>query len=94
MAISFEVLLGKIEEEINKAKQTKDTSVRNAHLYTVKTLAELGIGADTFTQQIEKKGGDYTTNFLNPSTSKPISVHQSAPLQTEDGANGASIFDF
>lgn len=96
MGISYEVLLEKIEEEINKAKQASETSTRKAHLYSVKTLAELGIGGEEPNRHVEKreKVSNVTSTFNQQPQSKPISISQSNLLQTEDGANGTSIFDF
>ncbi|MBP1915574.1 hypothetical protein J2Z23_002555 [Lederbergia galactosidilyticus] len=96
MSIPYEILIAKMEEELNKAKQASEASTRKAHLYTVKTLAELGVGGEELGQHVEKKEKDltFTTPFTQQPPSKPISIPQSDPLQTEDGANGDSIFDF
>ncbi|MBO0991607.1 YwdI family protein [Bacillus sp. SD088] len=96
MGVSYEVLLAKMQEEINKAKHASEMSTRKAHLYTVKTLAELGIGGEELNQHAEKKEkvSEFTPTFTQQTQSKPISIPQSEPIKTEDGANGDSIFDF
>lgn len=95
MDISYEKLLEKMELELKKARAAKGAVQIKGHIYALKTLAEL---------MLEEEKMDYREPSLplrqppvmpvSPVVSEPIQAIHSKPLETEDGANGNSLFDF
>ncbi|MBE6184004.1 YwdI family protein [Heyndrickxia ginsengihumi] len=94
MTISIQQLLDKMEQEMIKAKHSQDEEHIRQHVYAIKTLCEM---------IVEDEGGAGETSQANWSKqhaelqilSKPIeTVAQPKPIQTDDGANGDSLFDF
>ncbi|CAM4170633.1 YwdI family protein [Lederbergia lenta] len=95
MDISYEKLLEKMEFELKKARAAKDTVQIKGHIYALKALAEL---------MLEEEKVEYKEPSLplrqplvppsSPVISEPLQTIHSKPLETEDGANGNSLFDF
>ncbi|QWU06571.1 YwdI family protein [Heyndrickxia coagulans] len=81
MAITTEMLLEKMEQELAKAKQAMPAEQFREHIYAVKALCEVLLES-----QPEQP--------LPASPSVPKTVLKPEPLKMEDGANGDSIFDF
>lgn len=98
MQISLEVLLNKMQEQMNKAKmEEKDGRVRE-HVQAIKTLCELILDDTSSVTPVVENAIHHTgarvqvvpTQSVYPTT-ETISGKK---LTTEDGANGDSIFDF
>ena len=89
MNISYNTLLEKLENEIRKAKAANGEQELKGHLYAVKALAELAL-------EVEQKefSGISTQERAIPEKIQTISVANTEPLKTDDGANGDSLFDF
>lgn len=88
MNISLYKLLGKIEEELNKAKQTDNEARIRERIHAVKALCELVLEEQTDEEQRVKKAPSIT-----PTPS--VSVNQSSQkLDVNKEANGDSLFDF
>ena len=87
MGISYESLLGKMEQELAKAKHAAGSQQLYSHVYALKALAEI---------VLESRGSDneIAASAVVQPPPKPVDLAGSEPLQTEDGANGNSIFDF
>ncbi|KZN99892.1 YwdI family protein [Pseudobacillus badius] len=92
--ISHLSVLKKIEEEIRQARLAEKSGSMKQHIYTVRTLC------DMLLDEPDKAG----TGVVRPEP-QPISsqvtqqpaqpaFNQAEKLQTDDGANGDSIFDF
>ena len=90
MHISYEALIQKMEQEINKAKQEKDHEKVRGHLFAVKALAELiletGEGADSNRPKVIK-ANDESQGKFKKAISEPERI-------IVDGESGDSIFDF
>ncbi|AEP00608.1 YwdI family protein [Weizmannia coagulans] len=85
MAITTEMLLEKMEQELAKAKQAMPAEQFREHIYAVKALCEVLLESGKAVQPEEP---------LPASPSVPKTVLKPEPLKMEDGANGDSIFDF
>jgi hypothetical protein len=86
MAITTEMLLEKMEQELAKAKQAMPAEQFREHIYAVKALCEVLLESGKAVQPDEQP--------LPAGPSVPKTVLKSEPLKMEDGANGDSIFDF
>ncbi|WP_276210681.1 YwdI family protein [Heyndrickxia coagulans] len=82
MAITTEMLLEKMEQELAKAKQAMPAEQLREHIYAVKALCEVLLESGKAEQP------------LPAGPSVPKTVLKPEPLKMEDGANGDSIFDF
>ncbi|OCA88794.1 YwdI family protein [Pseudobacillus wudalianchiensis] len=91
--ISHLSVLNKIEEEIRQARLAEKSSTMKQHIYTVRTLCDMLLAAS------DKPGmgaGLSEAQPIEPRVVQPAqpALNQSEKLQTDDGANGDSIFDF
>jgi hypothetical protein len=86
-------LFSMLEQHIQLAKQTDSVQQKRDHIVAAKTLCELLLTNETSSNQQV----NHVTSPVSISTSAPVktlSVSNSSILEEEDGANGASIFDF
>lgn len=88
MNISLQRLLGKIEEELNKAKQTDNEARIRERIHAVKALCELILEEQTDKQQTLKMAPSIT-----PAPSVTVS-QSSQRVNADKQANGDSLFDF
>jgi len=95
MQISYQVLLNKMGEKVNEAKrETSDTKIRE-HLQAIKTLCEvmleesISVGSEpAYSRPVQP---------ISVSTPKAVTATNTLmekKLETDDGANGDSLFDF
>ncbi|MBM7648305.1 hypothetical protein JOC78_001247 [Bacillus ectoiniformans] len=98
MNISHQSVLSRIEQEVRKAKQAEKSDSVKQHLYTIKTLCEVMLdtpgetGSQSFKPSITPQ---IQPMVQSPLPQKPaVTINQEEKLETEDGANGDSIFDF
>lgn len=89
MNISIQIILEKMEQELQQAKSKTNESEIKPHLYAIKTLADLA-----FSDQKQKEGETLNIPKVNTVEPKVITTTVSEPLKIDDGANGDSIFDF
>ncbi len=97
MNIPHQSLIKKMEHELGKAKSAEKSQHIREHVYSIKALCEV---------LLEENGGAATAPssyqsqqtmpyFQEPQVSqKPVSIQKEEPLETDDGANGNSLFDF
>lgn len=92
MKISIEKLLEKMERELQHAKtSSRDENLREK-IYSIKILCEVILEG--------KAAGDTEMNSIvspsvyQPAAAQPVSMNQAKKMQTDDGANGDSLFDF
>lgn len=91
--ISHLSVLSKIEEEIRQARLAEKSGTMKQHIYTVRTLCEMLLDEpDTLGAGVALS----KSQPIQPAISQPkqIAPSEGEKLQTEDGANGDSIFDF
>lgn len=92
MEISIEKLLEKMERELQLAKtDSRDENLREK-IYSIKILCEVILEDKT------ANGTEMTSNVSSavyqPAAVQPVSMNQAKKMQTDDGANGDSLFDF
>ncbi|HWO77009.1 MAG TPA: YwdI family protein [Bacillus sp. (in: firmicutes)] len=94
MAVSRETIFHKMEECMKRAKNSDTTLEMREHLRALQALCDVLLddrlqAAETLSKQEEN---------ISSSIQSPISVPRtslgSKKLETDDGANGDSIFDF
>lgn len=98
MNITHQSILRKIEQELAKAKQAEKSQNIREHIHSMKALCELLLE--------EGKQGEVSAQSLPPQPQRQVNVmpQQSLTqsslslkeerLETDDGANGDSLFDF
>lgn len=94
MSISYEALLGKMEKELRAARQSGDEASRRNHIYALKTLAEVMLEEKQSKTYNELSKPIATVQHTPIQQSPSVSLPSSEPIETDDGANGDSIFDF
>lgn len=93
MGISMQKLLRKMEEEIRNARiSASETRIRE-RIQAIKTLCELIL------EEPEEKQHQFTSMTTVPTQAVTINnperlVNNHKRLQTDDDANGESLFDF
>ncbi|MEK3888559.1 YwdI family protein [Bacillus sp. FSL K6-3431] len=94
MNISYEALLGKMELELKEAKVAKDEIRVKAHIYALKALAEVILEGENVASHEPLSLRQPLVSPAIPVANEPVTLANSKPLETEDGANGNSLFDF
>ncbi|WP_064091988.1 YwdI family protein [Rossellomorea aquimaris] len=95
MNIPHQSLMKKMEHELGKAKSAEKSQQIREHIYSIKALCEV---------LLEENNQVGTNSFQSPKQPLPYiqesqpqrleSIPKEEPLETEDGANGDSLFDF
>ncbi|MGD6959289.1 YwdI family protein [Rossellomorea aquimaris] len=97
MNIPHQSLIKKIEHELGKAKSAEKSQQIREHVYSIKALCEVLLeenhGAATAASSFQTQ---QTMPYLQASqpSQKPVTIQKEEPLETDDGANGNSLFDF
>lgn len=95
MDLSIDKLLAKMETELHQARRSdKEENVREK-IYSIKILCELIL--DEKVGSSEDLVSSRPQEVYQPAASltiQPMAVNQQKKLQTDDGANGDSLFDF
>ena len=97
MNIPHHSLIKKMEHELGKAKSAEKSQQIREHVYSIKALCEVlleennqvQVGTDSF--QSPKQPLPY---IQESQPQRPVTIPKEEPLETEDGANGDSLFDF
>jgi len=89
LQISHYQLLKKIEEETKKARQEENSDALYQHLYTIKTLCEVVLDSQLNPAAFLEEN----STPVSPVEGRALPL-QGNKLETDDGANGDSIFDF
>jgi len=99
--IHHQALLKKIEQELLRAREAEKSELVRQHLYSIKTLCELALdtAGDVKSLELEQPVSMTVNNPIQQSlqvnqASIPVTVTKQEKLETDDGANGESIFDF
>lgn len=94
MQISYQVLLNKMGEKIQEAKREHSDAKIREHIQAIKTLCEV---------MLEETSSETSREYSTPVQSISLSAQNTVSsvnslaekkLETDDGANGDSIFDF
>lgn len=85
MSVSYQMVLMKMQKEINEALQTHSETAIRERIYGIKTLCDLVLEED---REIRKKP------LQTVSQSSRTVIEPPKVLKMEEGANGDSIFDF
>ena len=98
MSISYEQLLMKIEQQVGQAKRAPSSQMRE-HVYAIRTLCDLAL--DSQQSEAERPARAVANSFQPTPVYQPpvqpqqtVSIPKDKPLQTDDGSNGDSLFDF
>ncbi|MGM7634791.1 YwdI family protein [Bacillus sp. Hm123] len=91
MNISHQSVLNKIEIEVRQARQAEKSDEIKRHVHTIKALCDLVLESAEGQGMVSSVRAEHA--FPPPTLSKPT-ISQEEKLETEDGANGDSIFDF
>lgn len=103
MNISYHTILKKMEEKLIEAKSTNSNTQVREHVQAIKTLCEVILmeertseasyqpAVQTQTKPIQYQAQPTVISTPTPSTSPTLGEKR---LETEDGANGDSLFDF
>lgn len=90
MNISIQKMLGKIEKELQAAKNVSSASLVREKIYAIKTMCDLILEESETEWPTEVEAA----KFVSASPSGKINVQQPRRMEMEDDANGESIFDF
>ena len=94
MAVSQETIFYKMEECMKRAKNSDTTVEMREHLRALQALCDVLLEEPSRTAEAPKN----IEEKMSSSVQSPASDHGisrgSKKLETEDGANGDSIFDF
>ncbi|BCB05990.1 YwdI family protein [Bacillus sp. KH172YL63] len=97
MNIPHQSFIKKIEHELGKAKAAEKSQHIREHVYSIKALCELLLEEDSVSAPAPSFSQSRQTMpyVQEPQvTQKPVSIQEEEPLETDDGANGSSLFDF
>jgi sensor domain CHASE-containing protein len=93
VSISMKKLLQKMEEEILNAKQSSSETRIRERIQAIKTLCELILDEPEAKQHQFSSKTTVPTATVSVDNPKRV-IHNHERLQTDDGANGESLFDF
>ncbi|MCA1065520.1 YwdI family protein [Rossellomorea sp. AcN35-11] len=93
MNIPHHTLIKKIELELGKAKSAEKSQTIREHVYSIKALCEVLLEENTAATSFSAQPSTPYFQESQPSQ-KPVAIQKEEPLETDDGANGNSLFDF
>lgn len=94
MEISYQTILRKMEEKLAEAKRQESEARVREQIQAIKTLCEVILDntkEDSFAAAAVRS--EPVTNIYSAPSSTAVSFGEKK-LETDDGANGDSIFDF
>jgi len=98
MDISHKLILNKIDEKVKAAKAASSTTQLREHVIAVKTLCELLLDSPESDRNVGgfegKTNNPIPLNAPSSVEKKQVLTFSEKKLETDDGANGDSIFDF
>ncbi len=98
MNIPHQSVMKRMEQELAKAKSAEKSQQIREHINSIKVLCEVLL-------EENNQGGSFTAPVQPQQTvpyipqqqqpvQRPVQVQKEEPLETDDGANGDSLFDF
>ncbi len=95
--IPHQSLMKKIENELAKAKSAEKQQQLREHIYSIKALCEVLLEDNNQTSMLSSNiQTQQTVPYVQESQppQRSVQVQKEEPLETDDGANGDSLFDF
>ncbi|MBS4206843.1 YwdI family protein [Bacillus sp. FJAT-50079] len=92
MNVSYEKLFEKMELELRKAKATRNKQQLQGHMHVIKALAEVMLEEDK-SEKVALEQQPFVPQVV-PSPIPTVTGIGEKTLETDDGANGDSLFDF
>ncbi|MBY0123400.1 YwdI family protein [Bacillus sp. S/N-304-OC-R1] len=92
MNISVQQLLGKIEKELNEARNSSTTARLRERVQAMKSLCELILDEPADEKEVSSSISTYIAPALQPV--QPASIGQPKRMEIDESANGESLFDF
>lgn len=95
MDLSIDKLLAKMEAELHQARSSKEDNLREK-IYSIKILCELILDEKVGSSKglVSSRPQEVYQPAASMTIQQPMAVNQQKKLQTDDGANGDSLFDF
>ncbi|PFA68134.1 hypothetical protein CN378_08490 [Bacillus sp. AFS015802] len=95
MNIPHQSLIKKIEHELGKAKSAEKAQHIREHVYSIKALCEVLLEENQAVSAAPVYSQPQQPYFQQSQpVQKPVTIQKEEPLETDDGANGNSLFDF
>ncbi|MCA1060985.1 YwdI family protein [Rossellomorea aquimaris] len=95
MNIPHQSLIKKIEHELGKVKSAEKSQQIREHVYSIKALCEVLLEENNGVSAQPTYSQPQQTYFQESQpVQKPVTIQKEEPLETDDGANGNSLFDF
>jgi hypothetical protein len=98
MNISHVSLINKMEQELSKAKKAERAQNIREHLHSIKAMCEVMLenggqqsGSAVFTNEVNQP---QMAAPLGNQQSQTVKMTEESKLETDDGANGDSLFEF
>jgi hypothetical protein len=98
MNISHVSLINKMEQELSKAKKAERAQNIREHLHSIKALCEVMLENES----LQSGPALSTNNAVQPQMTtqlgnqqpQTVRISEESKLETDDGANGDSLFEF
>ncbi|KSU60560.1 hypothetical protein AS034_17160 [[Bacillus] enclensis] len=99
MNIPHQSIIKQMERELAKAKSAEKSQQIREHINSIKVLCEVLLEensqAGSFTAPIQpQQTVPYISAQQQQPERRPVQIQKEEPMETDDGANGDSLFDF
>ncbi|MGM0843460.1 MAG: YwdI family protein [Bacillota bacterium] len=98
MNISHVSLINKMEQELLKAKKAERSQSIREHINSIKALCEVMLETETASSSQHSFSNNITAQQMTTPAidqqSQTVRIAEESKLETEDGANGDSLFEF
>jgi hypothetical protein len=97
MNIPHHSVMKRMEQELAKAKSADKARQIREHIHSIKVLCEVLLEENNQEVSFNAPVQPQQTLPYAPQqqpVQKPVSIQKEEPLETDDGANGDSLFDF
>jgi hypothetical protein len=97
MNIPHHSVIRRMEQELAKAKSAEKSQQIREHINSIKVLCEVLLEENNQGLSFNAPAQPQQTIPYAPQqepVQKPVSIQKEEPLETDDGANGDSLFDF
>jgi hypothetical protein len=93
MNISHVSLINKMEQELLKAKKAERPQNIREHINSIKALCEVMLENDSVSSS-QMPAQQQMTMPAGSQQSQTVRISEESKLETDDGANGDSLFEF
>jgi Family of unknown function (DUF5327) len=98
MNIPHQSVIKRIEQELGKAKSAEKSQQIREHINSIKVLCEVLLEENnqggSFTAPVQSQQAAPFVPQQQQPVQRQVSIPKEEPLETDDGANGDSLFDF